>query len=483
MDKIKSFFEEKKLDSKFKKAGEGHRLDAAPSQQASSAAAGAAASRAASASAGSARAASAAAPSSASASGGQPRAAAAAAAAAPASEASTAAAVAALSRHEQHQRNTAPITGTVFRRKASSEASASASASSSGAAATAAENPVDPAVRQRNANITGLGGGDSRLFPVKLICPMCGESFGRQDRQEHLEKCFREELPREPLVTSAFMLFTMTRNSEKLQACVETIRKYLNNIIMNPTEAKYGRIRLQNAVVRDRVVVVPGALEFLDAVKFKLHKMSKDGEAPEEDFLVMEEADRGNSDMLTVAMEILENTKPLKVKLDRCFQVLRVSQRLTQFPLPAAFFRMTAEELKREQARRKQEVETLSTLRTQAMRDRDTQAALRTYRYCVLRVRFHDGAVLQAMFYPNEMISDVRLAINSALREELQNAEFVMIDPRGRPVKDEMVTLSAAHWVPHALITVHFVKHGSGLSPEDTRFLRVELMMNIVSDY
>ena len=74
------------------------------------------------------------------------------------------------------------------------------------------------------------------------------------------------------------------------------------------------------------------------------------------------------------------------------------------------------------------------------MRDRDAQASLRHYRYCVVRVRMPDSLVLQATFFPAETISKVRHVVYSAVTEELEAYPFSLVDPSGRVVTDDTVS-------------------------------------------
>lgn len=81
---------------------------------------------------------------------------------------------------------------------------------------------------------------------------------------------------------------------------------------------------------------------------------------------------------------------------------LRPAQ-LSRVELPAEFYRISPEELKKEQEIRRQAVEQMGMLRTKAMREREAQRELRRYRFCLLRVRFPDNTVLQvtARFFAN----------------------------------------------------------------------------------
>jgi len=67
--------------------------------------------------------------------------------------------------------------------------------------------------------------------------------------------------------------------------------------------------------------------------------------------------------------------------LDRGLQILLPSQASQRVELPPDFFWITAEEVKREQQQRTEEVERNLMLRTRAMRQRDSEAQQRKYDY------------------------------------------------------------------------------------------------------
>lgn len=291
MDRLKSFFEEKKMDSKFKKAGEGHKLesgrrDSAPADPRSAAGSSASASTAAGASA-AARAASAATASSGRASG---------------SAAGSAAAYAAAARQQQQQALTGgTVTGRVFRQTSGEHTPETARASLT-------------EQDQRSNDVE-----DSDLFPVRLVCAACNDSFSRSVFQEHLAQCLRSGLAREALSTSCCMIWTLTKDKEKIQTCVTTICKYLDNAITHPTEDKFARVRVNNKAFQERVASCPGAREFFLAVGFE-SKMQGD-EGAEEEFLVLKDGVRSDTEHLEMCKEVLTNTEPLKPTLDRCCQV------------------------------------------------------------------------------------------------------------------------------------------------------------------
>lgn len=117
-------------------------------------------------------------------------------------------------------------------------------------------------------------------------------------------------------------------------------------------------------------------------------------EGPEE-FYVLSEAALDQPQSLEQHKEQLLRAEPVRATLARQRLVFQPSPLASHFDLPADFFSLTAEELKREQRLRSEAVERLSVLRTKAMREREEQREMRKYTYTLLRVRFPDGCLLQ----------------------------------------------------------------------------------------
>lgn len=121
-------------------------------------------------------------------------------------------------------------------------------------------------------------------------------------------------------------------------------------------------------------------------------------EGPEE-FYVLSEAALAQPQSLEWHKEQLLSAEPVRATLARQRRVFRPSTLASQFDLPADFFNLTAEEIKREQRLRSEAVERLSVLRTKAMREREEQREMRKYTYTLLRVRLPDGCLLQGPFW------------------------------------------------------------------------------------
>ena len=69
----------------------------------------------------------------------------------------------------------------------------------------------------------------------------------------------------------------------------------------------------------------------------------------EEQFLVLAEDKLKNPESLEVAKELLTSATPLKAELDRNLQVFRSSPRVMHFDLPNEFYKLSLDEIKREQ--------------------------------------------------------------------------------------------------------------------------------------
>ena len=85
------------------------------------------------------------------------------------------------------------------------------------------------------------------------------------------------------------------------------MHKLVANICRTPHEAKYRRINTKNAVLRDRLLGLPGAIDFLKRVNFDFEEVvdevDKEGE---EGVLVMGE-DKVDLPVLDAALEVIDS--------------------------------------------------------------------------------------------------------------------------------------------------------------------------------
>lgn len=165
------------------------------------------------------------------------------------------------------------------------------------------------------------------------------------------------------------------------------------------------------------------------------------------------------------------SAEAIRPELDRGLQILMPSQAAQRVELPSDFFWLTAEEIKKEQQWKTEQAERSLMLRTRAMREREEKAALKKYRFTLIRVKFPDGPVLQGTFKVNETLQDIRLFVCDALQDP--STEFNLVSPTGvvnQPEGQES-TLLDLQLCPSAIL--HFTPN----VPSTLGFLKDELMV------
>lgn len=181
---------------------------------------------------------------------------------------------------------------------------------------------------------------DFAVQGVYFRCPLISdECLPRKEWKIKIKEFLYEQLQIDPALT-ACLIIQNCNIKEKADDCVETLKKYLENIINNPTEEKYHKIRMGNRIFSEKVANVEGSSEFLVAAGFEERDI--DGEK----FLIWNpESDIGN---LVQLHEALGLTEVIHLELDRNIQVLLPSQ-ARKNALPQDFFRISKEELLKEQ--------------------------------------------------------------------------------------------------------------------------------------
>ncbi|KAG8232571.1 hypothetical protein J437_LFUL012947 [Ladona fulva] len=348
---------------------------------------------------------------------------------------------------------------------------------------------------------------------VYFKCPLVGpDVLPKEKWNEKITEFLYEQLEigseDDKGYTAALIIQSCNRalGRERILACVEILCKYIENIVAHPEEEKYRKIRCSNRVYRDRVLPVQGADLLLQAAGFQACKMQAETQGNEEmeDFLVFDKHSKEDLDKLTVLIDALKTSEPIHLELDRNVQVLLSSQAAKPVNLPADFFSIPPEELKREMELRANAVEQLSMLRTKAMREREEQRERRLYKYTLIRIRFPDGIQLQGTFSVYERASSLLEFVQENLFEE--DRSFMLISPTGDKLfshlqgvhfserkysqddnksedskEEEDKTLMDLHLVPNAVL--NFVWETGGMpavsreKDEEKMFLKPDIMM------
>ena len=289
---------------------------------------------------------------------------------------------------------------------------------------------------------------------VYYKCPMAGPAvLPRKEMEHYIEEFLMSQLTEEPEMTSALMLHTLNKDKSKVKMATEILCKYLDNILGHPGEEKYRKIRLNNKAFQEKVAPLAGAQEFMQAAGWET-KMLEGPQEIEEEYLVMEK-DRGeNMDHLAHLKEILLAAEPVRPELDRNLKVYHASTNASRIEVPDEFYNISTEELKREHQAREEAVNRLGMLRTKEMRERDQLRELRRYRYCLVRVRFPNGVLVQGTFYALEKLSNLIQFVRDCLENDWM--PFYLSTQTGYKLTDENVSLAECGLAPASIVNFAF---------------------------
>ncbi|CAO2830936.1 unnamed protein product [Amaranthus hypochondriacus] len=232
---------------------------------------------------------------------------------------------------------------------------------------------------------------------------------------------------------------------------IDVILRLLRNIVKEPENPKFRRVRMGNPKIREAIGEVSGAVELLEVVGFELKE--EEGEM----WAVMNPPSETNILMLKDSVRLLERTKEVAstVKGDEKIEVETKVQEnepkvidrqikvffsvpesvAARIELPDSFYNRTAEELRRESELRKKKLADSQLLIPKSYKEKQAQAARKRYTRTIIRVQFPDGVVLQGVFSPKEPTSALYEFVSSALKQE--GLEFELVHPI--PVKRRVI--------------------------------------------
>ena len=286
---------------------------------------------------------------------------------------------------------------------------------------------------------------------INFACPICPVTLPETEIKDHLEKCLYHELETEPGMIAATMIHTLNPK-DKAKLCIETLNRYLENIIKSPSEEKYRKIRKNNKVFQERVASMKGARELLVmAVGFvEVNLPSPDDSSNTEEYYLLSEGIAMEAEKLEVIKSYLNEAEPLKPTLDRNVKVYEPLPGAGRLEFPSEFYRLSGQEVKREQQNRSETVEKSKMLRTQAMREAESQNQKKVYRFTLIRVRFPDGHILEGTFYSSERFSDVLACVRESLTNDW--LPFALSDASGKKIQMPDETLQSLQLAPAAIL-------------------------------
>lgn len=286
---------------------------------------------------------------------------------------------------------------------------------------------------------------------VYFKCPLVSdEILSKEEWKVKIKEFLFAALEEERGITACLILYSCNYSRTKVQECANILCRYIDNIIGNPTETKFHKIRCANNTFSEKVAPLLGAIEFLYAAGFRQQQLEING--AQEEFWVWSEEECGGLQTLEFLRDALKSENRVELELDRNLQVLSPAQAAVRIELPQDFYSLTPEELKKERQSRSEMAEKQLQLRTKAMKEKDELREIRKYKFSLIRIRFPDGLYLQGTFSVYEKLADILDFVRDNLEHD--GLPFVLTDPTGHKFeeKDNETSLAELRLVPATIL-------------------------------
>ncbi|GJQ66327.1 putative UBX domain-containing protein [Trypoxylus dichotomus] len=323
----------------------------------------------------------------------------------------------------------------------------------------------------------------SPLLAVKGVyfrCPMISEEvLPKEEWRGKIKEFLLDQLEEERGLTACLMIHSCNYNRTKVTECMDVLCRYLDNIIANPTEVKFHKIRCQNTLFKDKVEPIFGAMELLHAAGFRQQQMEHNETT--EQFWVFDIANVDGIQTLEFLRDALKSEDRIELEVDRDIQVLSPAQAAKKIELPGDFYAISPEEIKKEQQYRTEAMEKQMQLRTKAMREKDELREIRKYKFALIRIRFPDGIYLQGTFSVYEKFSEVIALVQENLEHD---CPFLLSSPTGHKFDeaDNESTLMQLRLVPATILTFQWDPSiAEEITSVTNTYLKPDVMMLIQS--
>ncbi|CAN8266886.1 unnamed protein product [Cochlearia groenlandica] len=309
-------------------------------------------------------------------------------------------------------------------------------------------------------------------------CPICKSPFkSEEDVSDHVEICLENNNKDESASDKKDnndaddddeieKLVVVYLSGKPKESSVDVLLRLLKNIVKEPENGKFRKIRMSNAKIKEAIGDVVGCVELLELVGFVLKE--EDGEI----WAVMEAPEEEQSRLINKVVGMLEQRKidvsrevteqPVAPKkIDREIRVFfSVSENLaSKIEVPDSFYSLSADEIKREADLRRKKIAESQLLIPRSYKEKQAKAGRKRYKRSMIRVQFPDGVVLQGVFAPWEQTIALYEFVSSALKEP--SLQFELLDPvlvKRRVIPhtpaagQKPITLEDEELVPSALI-------------------------------
>lgn len=302
----------------------------------------------------------------------------------------------------------------------------------------------------------------SAISSILFTNEILGEHHARpravllEDLKKYLENQVLNAADDADKVLLAVMMLQNLNKTQPRELAIDYLTKICTNILQNPGDPKFRSVRLANNAYNNKIAPTTGGRTFMEAIGFE--EQTKDGEQ----ILVFT---RQSDEHLVEAISALKDIQVIPIKVARNLQLfsLKEGQKPKAPVITPDFFNLTTAELKAEQKNKEMQVERMLTLRTKEMRQKDEQNASKTYKYTLIRVRLPGNILMQGVFGCHEPFSAVRVFVSSTLSSSLIASEFTLRDAAGQFVEDESTSLAQLGLAPAALLHLDFTEPIEGV--------------------
>nr|XP_053646997.1 UBX domain-containing protein 6-like [Cherax quadricarinatus] len=335
---------------------------------------------------------------------------------------------------------------------------------------------------------------------VFFNCPLLGPELATYDEiKRQIREFLYAQVEEDKGISSCLIIHTCNKNKEKVSVCVETLCKYIENIVSNPTEDKFLKIRMSNKAYQERILPIEGTKEFLEAAGFVECELPFNDATDK--FWVFPKEKLSDLTPLEQLRDALVSAEPVRPQLDRNLNILLPAEAAKHVDLPAEFFNLSADELRREMQNRKGWFERFKkhsdihgVVRRGKTASADKKAAEKYVQEfkrervslervflntLLLRVRFPDGLILQGTFGVHEKFEEV---INF-IRENLVNdwRPFFLSLSGGGKVTESEQSLVELRLVPAVVLNFKWDPSIEDPNLDDTVYLKPETLMLLQS--
>lgn len=283
-------------------------------------------------------------------------------------------------------------------------------------------------------------------------CPVCSKWFNSEHEVSvHVENCLENNLTdqaernpsedkpeaRNDLVNQVGIFVSGNPSN----GTFEILLKLLRNIVNDPRNDKFRRIRMSNPKIQETVGMAVGGVELLESIGFKFQAEGEDV------WGVMDMPSTEGLSVITHAIALLEphmlspissssvssdRQKSASVEpkeIDRQVRVFFAAPEsmAARIELPDSFYDLSAAEARREAESRKKKIEDSQLLIPKSFREKQAKSARKRYKGTVIRIQFPDGVILQGVFLPEEPTAALYEFVGSALKEG--SLEFELLTP------------------------------------------------------